>query len=135
MNSIRLLRFALVGAVGFVVDAGVLTAMLGSVTPSVYAARAVSFSVAVLVTWLLNRRFVFGPTQRQHAGAEYLRYLVTQVIGALTNLAVFFTLVAAFPVLTGRPVVPLAAGAVLGAIVNYWGSTLWVFGAKRRITP
>ena len=35
------------------------------------------------------------------------------------------------PRLAATPVVPLAIGAVLGALVNYAGSALWVFGAKR----
>jgi len=35
------------------------------------------------------------------------------------------------PRLAATPVVPLAIGAVLGALINYAGSALWVFGAKR----
>jgi len=58
--------------------------------------------------------------------------LVTQVIAAVCNLAVFAALIEAVPRLVATPVVPLAAGAVLGAFVNYGGSTWWVFRHKPR---
>ncbi len=88
--SRRFARFIAVGGIGFLVDAGVLTLAVRVLGASVYPARALSFSVAVFATWLLNRAFVFG-----HAGrgapivGEYSRYLVTQVIAAFCNLAVF----------------------------------------------
>ena len=119
-----------VGGVGFVIDAGVLTLALRELTSSVYAARALSFGSAVLATWLLNRLFVFDG-RRTSLVAEYGRYLLTQVAGAVCNLGVFVALVEMIPRLAATPVVPLAIGAVLGALVNYAGSALWVFGAKR----
>ena len=123
----RLLKFALVGGMGFVVDASVLTIALGRLTSSLYLARALSFSVAVFATWLLNRTFVFQGA-RISVAAEYARYFTVQVVGALTNLAVFFTLVESLPILSTTPVVPLAIGAIVAAFVNYAGSIWWVFG-------
>jgi len=132
----RVAKFLVVGGVGFVVDAAILTLALRHLTPSVYAARALSFGVAVLVTWLLNRTFVFA-TAGSGAGVatEYGRYFVTQVVAALANLAVFVALIEALPTLADTPVVPLAIGAVLGAAVNYAGSAWWVFRAGARPSP
>ena len=62
---------------------------------------------------------------------EYGRYLATQVIGALANLLVFIVLIELIPQLAATPVVPLAVGAVAGALVNYAGSAWWVFRPKR----
>ncbi len=53
--------FAVVGAVGFLVDAGVLTALVNGLGANPYAARAVSFPAAVTATWWLNRRWTFAP--------------------------------------------------------------------------
>ena len=133
MIAARVARFLVVGGVGFVVDAAILTLALRYLTPSVYTARTLSFSVAVLVTWLLNRTFVFGTAGRGACAAtEYGRYFVTQVIAALANLAVFVALIEALPSLADTPVVPLAIGAVLGAAVNYAGSAWWVFRSGAR---
>src|SRR6478752_571648 len=110
----RFAKFVVVGGVGFVIDAGVLTLAL----------RALTFGSAVLATWLLNRLFVFDGGRRTSLVAEYGRYILTQVAGALCNLGVFVALVEMIPRLAATPVVPLAIGAVLGALVNYAGSAL-----------
>ena len=130
MQLSRVAKFAVVGGVGFAIDAAVLTLAVSELS-SVYTARALSFSCAVLVTWLLNRLFVFAPDKRASLAAEYGRYLATQILGALTNLGVFVALIESIPHLAATPVVPLAIGAVLGALVNYTGSALWVFAAAR----
>jgi putative flippase GtrA len=124
-------RFIVVGGVGFLIDAGVLTLALRYVTPSVYVARSMSFTAAVIATWLLNRTFVFDADADGSMAAEYGRYFVTQVAGALSNLGVFVALIEILPRLAATPVVPLAAGAVLGALVNYAGAALWVFRTTR----
>jgi putative flippase GtrA len=53
----ELLRFAIAGTVGFVVDAGVLYLVKDSL--GYYLGRALSFFLAVFCTWLLNRQFTF----------------------------------------------------------------------------
>ena len=132
MVSRRLARFIVVGCIGFAVDAGVLVLALRHLTPSIYAARTLSFTTAVFVTWLCNRTFVFSAAD---AGlrlvAEYGRYLTTQVTGAIANLLVFVALIELVPRLAATPVVPLAFGAVAGALVNYAGSVWWVFRPRR----
>ncbi|MEO8303954.1 MAG: GtrA family protein [Betaproteobacteria bacterium] len=124
-----LARFALVGCVGFALDAGILTALV-SLGFNVYASRAVSFTIAVLATWGLNRKWVFASgdgRQARGAGAEYLRYLLVQVVGALSNLGVFVAVLSIVPDLIRFPVIPLAIGAVAGFLVNFGGARFWVF--------
>jgi len=55
----RFLRFALVGTIGFVVDASVLRLVVAIFAINLYAGRLVSFLAAATVTWLLNRTFTF----------------------------------------------------------------------------
>ncbi len=127
MVTRRFVKFLVVGGLGFVVDAGVLTFALDHLTSSIYAARALSFSLAVLATWLLNPTFVFVASSPRGAAVEYARYFTVQIVAALSNLTLFVLLIEAIPTLSTIPVVPLAIGAILGAFVNYAGSARWVF--------
>lgn len=131
----RFAKFVAVGGIGFLVDAAVLTLALRYLTESIYAARMLSFTMAVIATWLLNRTFVFAVREPRRLAAEYGRYLATQVVGALCNLLVFVALIEALPRLASTPIIPLAVGAVLGALANYAGSVYWVFNARRRSNP
>jgi putative flippase GtrA len=124
-----MLAFGAIGAIGFLVDAGLLTTLSSESRMNVYVARCISFSAAVLVTWLLNRRFVFGETAapRGRKSAEYGRYLFVQVVGAAINLATFAAILSVYPGLVAMPVLPLAAGAALGLVFNFAGMRRWVF--------
>lgn len=85
---VDLTRFATVGAVGFVVDGGILTLMM-SRGHAPFESRLVSFTFAVTATWALNRTWTFSRTRRKERWREYLAYVVTQVVGAGLNLGVF----------------------------------------------
>jgi putative flippase GtrA len=62
--------------------------------------------------------------------AEATRYLTTQAVGAATNLMVFVALIESLPLLKGAPIIPLAAGAAFGLLVNYFASANWVFAPR-----
>ncbi len=126
----RFLSFGIVGAIGFCVDAGVLTALVATDVAGPIAARFFSFPLAVFVTWLLNRAFVFGSRSKGPL-SEYARYFAVQVLGAATNLLVYLSALATFPALRAWPVVPLAAGAVVALFVNFHGARTWAFAAAR----
>jgi putative flippase GtrA len=125
----KLLAFGCVGAVGFIVDAGILSLLAQKLGVNVYLARVTSFLAAVFVTWLLNRTWVFKTTKGQAGGKkrEYISYFAVQSVGALLNLGVFATLVASHAALRAYPVVPLAAGSIVGMFFNYAGAHFWVF--------
>jgi putative flippase GtrA len=125
----QMVAFAAVGTVGFLVDAGMLTLLSSGFGADVYLSRAFSFTSAVLVTWLLNRSLVFKirPRPPREKGRELGSYFIVQTGGALLNLATFAALIWLFPGLRAIPVLPLAAGAVLGLVFNFSGSRAWVF--------
>ncbi len=123
----RLPGFAVVGAVGFIVDAGLLTTLISGFGMNHYAARAVSFTAAVSVTWYLNRRWVFDRKAVAMTPGEYSAYVAVQVIGALINLLVFVLLIELRPQLLDLPVIPLAIGAAAGLLFNFTASSLLVF--------
>lgn len=127
----RIVSFAIVGSIGFLIDAGLLTLLARTYGLNVYFARALSFSAAMTVTWLLNRRKVFQVKRDANRGEEYVRYGFVQIVGALINLGVFTAVLALSPALHDIPVIPLSLGAIFGLLFNYAGATLWVFSRKR----
>lgn len=123
-------KFILVGVVGFLVDASVLTLLVLDFGLGHYAGRGCSFSLAVTVTWYLNRRFVFVHHRPARAGTQYVKYIFTQVVGSLVNLALYVLALEFFPVFKGYPVIPLSVGAFFAAVFNYLVMKKWVFAEK-----
>jgi putative flippase GtrA len=121
-----LLRFIVVGAVGFGIDAGVMTLVL-RMGYDVVVARVVSFSMAVSATYFLNRAWTFSASKRPFTRAQYALYVTTQLVGALINLGTFFLAVSIVPALRESPVVALAIGAAVAMLFNFIVSRNFVF--------
>ena len=117
--------FAAVGLAGFTVDAAILSALVHAQGWHHYSARAVSFAVAVTVTWYLNRNWVFSRTSDR--AREYGAYFGVQVVGAAINLGTYALVIALIPPLARLPVLPLAAGAALTLLFNYSAASRFVF--------
>lgn len=123
---LRLLKFALVGVAGFLVDAGLLTLINPLVGP--YSGRLVSFAAAVFTTWLLNRRLTFA--DRRGAGPlwrEFAAYFAAMAVGGAVNLAVYTLLVTFVAPVAQIPALGVAAGSLAGLIVNFALAHRFVF--------
>ena len=127
----RLPGFVLVGAIGFLIDAGILTALMTGLDFGHYGARAISFTIAVTATWYMNRRWVFERNAVRMSSREYTSYVAVQVIGALINLSVFAAVIELVPGLTKIPVIPLAVGAAVALMFNFSASSRFVFSNAR----
>ena len=134
-----MLRFGIVGGIGFLVDAGVLTFMLTwGLGP--YSGRVVSFLAAATITWILNRSFTFRrdsssdihPAPRNPMG-EWLVYLGLMVIGGLVNYGVYAAAVTFLEPVRMHPVIGVALGSIAGMGVNFWTSKTLVF--ERKVKP
>jgi putative flippase GtrA len=121
----QFLRFACVGAVGFAVDGGILTSLMRMGWEPL-PARLVSFSVAVVTTWLLNKAWTFASAAPRARGGG-MRYAGVQIIGALINLAIFTLLIAVSPASRQVPWVPLAMAALAALVFNYLATRHLVF--------
>ena len=128
----RFLRFAIVGALGFVVDAGVLALVLHSGLAGFHAGRCLSFLAAASFTWALNRRFTFADraASRGSRGAQWARYVAAMSAGAAVNYAVY-ALVLAWAGYTAL-IAPfaVAAGSIAGLGVNFSAARWFVFAAR-----
>jgi putative flippase GtrA len=123
----RFMRFGLVGALGFVVDAGVMQLLVSFAGMGAIESRAVSIPTAVFATWLLNRSFTFGKTSEDPALASLLRYAAVSAGGATINFLVYTALVLASSTLAAWPMIPLAIASIVALVFNYLGSKHFAF--------
>ena len=116
----------MVGGVGFAVEALAIALLQYGFGWSALACRAVSFPLAVLVTYWLNRRYTFGS---RGGLPELARYLGSQGVGLATNLAAYTATIWVVPALDRHALVPLVIGSALGLLVNFVLAKLFVFAA------
>jgi putative flippase GtrA len=126
------IRFALVGVVGFLVDAGVVAILVRLLGVGPYPARACSYLFAVTTTWSLNRQFTFESSSPPFR--EFLAFLLTNGLGATINLLVYAVLIAWRGSAGLMPVIGVAVGSLAGLLVNFVFSSKLVF-SKRGAAP
>lgn len=113
----QFLRFALVGVIGFVADAGVLWIVVSALGLNLYAGRVVSYLCAATVTWALNRSFTF-----RHKGAraaQWLRFVCTNALGGGVNFGVYALMVRNLAVAHEHPTLAVACGSIAGMALNF----------------
>ena len=129
----QMLRFGIVGGIGFLVDAGILYLMLTwGLDP--YSGRVISFLAAATTTWILNRSFTFRRDSRSdtHPAGEWLAYLGLMVIGGLVNYGTYALAVALLEPVEQHPVIGVALGSIAGMAINFWTSKAMVFERKAK---
>ena len=116
----QMLRFAMSGAAGYVVDTIVLYVVM-ALGMGFLRGRLLSFVCAVMATFLLNRRYTFAeqlqraPGPRPPLWLEFGRYLAAMGLGGLLNLATYWFALA------------VAAGSLVGMTANFASAKWWVF--------
>jgi putative flippase GtrA len=128
--STKFLRFALVGAAGFVVDAIVLALGLHVIGLNKYTARVFSFLCAATFTWIANRRFTFPEAAASRGRArEWARFVAVNGVGGLINYGTYAALVTYADAPFTNPFLALAVGSLAGLVFNFLGSKYLVFKA------
>jgi putative flippase GtrA len=125
-NWMQLVKFALVGGSGYVVNL-VVFALLAEVTGLHHIPAAVgAFCVAVTNNFLLNRHWTFR-VRDGHAGFQAARFFAVSLVGLGFNLTVLELLVS----VAELPELPAQALAVAMAMpVNFIGNKLWTFDGR-----
>jgi putative flippase GtrA len=118
--------FLTVGALGFLVDAGVFQ-LLFLAGKGPVAARIMSASVSISTTWYLNRQYVFRTADASSSVPEYTRYIGVQTIGLAVNFGVYFALLAAIPLMRAQPILALCGGAAAALVLNFLGARYFAF--------
>jgi putative flippase GtrA len=128
-------RFCCVGLLGFTVDFGVLT-LIVDLGVNKIGGKVLSFSVAVVATWLANRLWTFrghgGP--KRSLAREFGGYLTVQSVGFAANFAVYSAAIYSVPVKSEHLQLLLGsvAGTAAGLVINYLGAKHLVFRRRAR---
>ncbi len=126
--SRSLIRFALVGTAGFLVDAATLKLLL-HLGVDFYSGRLLSFFVAVTFTWYLNRIYTFQ-SRDPRLLREWFRFVSANGVGGILNYTTYALLVAAFVWFRNSPVAAVAVGSIVGLVSNFLLSHHVVFAQK-----
>jgi putative flippase GtrA len=122
-NWLQLVRFGLVGGVGFVVNLAVYALFVHSVGVDYRVASVVAWLVAVLNNFILNRHWTFDAREGR-AHFQALRFLLVSLVAEVFSLLLLTLLVEE----AGLAKVAAQALAVAASMpLNFLGNKLWSF--------
>jgi len=145
----KILRFAGVGSIGFVVDAA--TMFILSFYIAFIPARAIAFWVAATSNWWLNRHITFDASDTSKPVSQWGRFIAVSCIGFIPNWGCYWLLmqsidinqlliaslikypelksllVSHLDVEVAWSVVAMVPGVLLGMLTNYLLADRWVF--------
>lgn len=122
-NWVQLLKFALVGGSGYLINLAVFAVLAGSLGVHHLIAAVAAFAVAVTNNFLWNRYWTFDPGEGP-ASFQAARFFAVSLASLALNLAVLELL------LQGPMVGELTAQAIAVAVAmpfNFLGNKLWTF--------
>ena len=127
-NWLQLVRFGLVGGVGFIVNLAVYAVCVHAAGIDYHVANVVAWLVAVLNNFVLNRHWTFDAADGR-AHPQAVRFLLVSLVAEALSLL----LLTVFVESAGLEKVPAQALAVGCSMpVNFLGNKLWSF---KRETP
>jgi putative flippase GtrA len=122
-NWLQLVRFGLVGGIGFVVNVAVYALMVHSVGVEYRVANVVAWVVAVINNFVLNRHWTFDASGGR-ARSQAARFLIVSLVAEACSLLLLTLFVEG----AGVAKVPAQAMAVAGSMpLNFLGNKLWSF--------
>lgn len=126
----ELLRFVIVGTLGFLVDTAALYAML-ALGSGLYLGRVLSYLAAASVNWALNRAWTFRDADRSRRGRQWIMFLLVNLLGFVINYGAYVLMIDLWPFAMAHPVVAVAAGGLAGLGGNFLLSRRFVFQKPR----
>ncbi len=134
------MKFGVVGAIGFVVDVGLFNALRldfagnGPFFASSFEAKAVSVTVATLVTWFGNRLWTFRDRRRHDLLLELLEFAAIAVVGMGIALGCLYIsrYWMGFDTLFADNIATNVIGLGLGTTFRFLMYRYWVYGDGRK---
>ncbi|MDQ1283662.1 MAG: hypothetical protein QG620_10 [Patescibacteria group bacterium] len=132
-------KFVLIGAMNTLVDLGVLNVLMFSsgFSEGIYYSffKAVSFTVAVILSYNLNKRWTFNDVSDEDRAKKFTQFLTVSIVGAIINISVATAVVTYV-----KPMVDVAfltsqlwgnigalSGTAIGLVWNFLGYKFIVF--------
>ena len=126
-EAARFIRFAFVGGIGFLIDAGLLAFLHHGAGLDPYTSRLMSICASAFTTWRLNRSLTFGASDLSQA-SEGFRYALVAAATAGFNYCVYAALLA-FSSLS--PIAAAIAATLAAMFFSYAGYSRLVFQGAR----
>lgn len=126
----RFIKFALVGALGMVVDLTILNVLHGLVGFHLLVANSISFSAAVVSNFTWNRLWTFPETRNRPVHTQLAQFATVSVIGLGINNFILWQLYHLFRPYLGSPWNYNAAKILAIGVVLFWNfgvNRLWTF--------
>jgi putative flippase GtrA len=124
-NWLQLVRFGIVGGIGFVVNLAVYTLCVHALGIDYHVAAVLAWVVAVMNNFALNRHWTFD-ARAGRAHFQAIRFLIV----SLAALAVSLLLLTFLVDVVALAKVPAQALAVAASMpLNFLGNKLWSFRA------
>jgi putative flippase GtrA len=121
-------KFAMVGFVGFVVDAAMLYFGVYVLGLSRIAGGLFSFPFAVTTTWIGNRLFTFRDAAPMPAAKQLAKFVAVCAIGLVFNRGTYTLLVSTVPLVYAHPVLGILGGTGVSMFFNFFAARRHVFG-------
>ncbi len=124
-NWLQLIRFGLVGGVGFVINVAVYALCVHALGLDYHVAAVLAWLVAVINNFALNRRWTFD-ARAGRAHFQAIRFLAISLVALGFSLLLLMLLVES----AGVAKIPAQALAVAASMpLNFLGNKLWSFRA------
>ncbi|WP_019616761.1 GtrA family protein [Psychromonas ossibalaenae] len=138
----KVVRFACVGGIGFLVDVATMFLLSSYIAP--IPARGAAFWAAATSNWWLNRHITFDAGDTAQPMRQWGRFIAVSCIGFMPNWGCYWLLmhsvdvkqfVNQYPELNHLalemvwPVAAMVPGVLLGMLTNYLLADRWVFRA------
>ena len=122
----RFIKFALVGALGMVVDLSVLTFSKEALGLPLTLAVALGFSLAVISNFTWNRFWTFPESRERPIAGQLVQFTIINLIGLAINEVIVLGLHPLFSDALQDPYAYLAAKVIAIGVVLFWN-----YGANR----
>ncbi len=115
--------FVLAGSAGFITDTAILLALNQYLNP--FISRALSFGLALIVTWIINSRFTF-----KNKPKNIFRYIAGQNLGIIANYSVYTSCI----YILGETKKDLISAMIISStgamVLNFFLMKYWAFNTK-----
>ncbi|WP_129360715.1 MULTISPECIES: GtrA family protein [Micrococcaceae] len=130
----EVLKFGIVGALAFVVNASVTLLLMNTWFQDEGHAKAkfIAGVVATLFSWIVNRLWTFRDKRQDNKVREAVQFAVVNLIGiAVESGCVMFTFyILGLTSKEASFISGTIVGTVLGTIVRYFAYRFWVYGGQ-----
>lgn len=137
----RFAKFAIVGAIGTVVDYSVFNLAAYLFGFEEVLAQGISFIAAVISNFILNRNWTFRDSRTKRLRVQLAQYVLVNVIGLIIRTPIFIVFTYLFDNLLASRALPfgadpvwlahnLALAGAIGVVLlwNYFVNRRWTFG-------